>query len=71
MCDFEILWLLNGLFNFRFFRTQGVNGPEVLNKFVGESEAKIRKLFEPAEEEQKKVRIILCKLWPDFNLQLE
>eukprot|EP00053_Salpingoeca_punica_P013358 m.120789 g.120789 ORF g.120789 m.120789 type:complete len:756 (+) comp16183_c2_seq1:69-2336(+) len=30
-----------------------VNGPEVLNKFVGESEANIRRLFEDAEKEQK------------------
>ena len=32
-----------------------VNGPEILNKFVGESEANIRKLFEDAEEDQKKL----------------
>jgi vesicle-fusing ATPase len=32
-----------------------VNGPEILNKFVGESEANIRKLFADAEEEQKRV----------------
>ncbi|XP_031555783.1 vesicle-fusing ATPase 2-like, partial [Actinia tenebrosa] len=31
-----------------------ISGPEVLNKFVGESEANIRKLFAEAEEEQKK-----------------
>ena len=30
-----------------------VNGPEVLNKFVGQSEENIRKLFADAEEEQK------------------
>lgn len=29
-----------------------INGPEILNKFVGESEANIRKLFEDAEAEQ-------------------
>merc|ERR1711990_1156704 len=34
---------------------QVVNGPEILNKYVGESEANVRKLFEPAEEEQKKM----------------
>lgn len=44
-----------------------VNGPEVLNKYVGESEANIRKLFADAEEEQKRVRNqrkkgISCKL---------
>lgn len=27
-----------------------VNGPQILNKYVGESEANIRKLFEDAEE---------------------
>lgn len=30
-----------------------VNGPEILNKFVGASEENIRKLFEDAEKEQK------------------
>jgi len=34
---------------------QVVNGPEILNKYVGESEANVRKLFEPAEEEQKRL----------------
>jgi len=29
-----------------------VNGPEIMNKYVGESEANIRKLFEDAEKEQ-------------------
>ena len=28
-----------------------VNGPEILNKFVGASEENIRKLFEDAEKE--------------------
>ena len=32
-----------------------INGPEILDKYVGESEAKIRKLFEQAEEEEKRV----------------
>ncbi|KAM8825507.1 vesicle-fusing ATPase isoform 3-T3 [Synchiropus picturatus] len=32
-----------------------VNGPEILNKYVGESEANIRKLFAEAEEEQKRL----------------
>ncbi|PWA30355.1 hypothetical protein CCH79_00015689 [Gambusia affinis] len=31
-----------------------VNGPEILNKYVGESEANIRKLFADAEDEQKR-----------------
>ena len=31
-----------------------VNGPEILNKYVGESEANIRRLFADAEEEQKR-----------------
>lgn len=39
-----------------------VNGPEILNKYVGESEANIRKLFAEAEEEQKRVRKALVLL---------
>ncbi|XP_062519306.1 vesicle-fusing ATPase-like [Corticium candelabrum] len=31
-----------------------VNGPEILNKYVGESEANIRRLFAAAEDEQKR-----------------
>lgn len=31
-----------------------VNGPEILNKYVGESEANMRKLFEDAETEWKR-----------------
>lgn len=37
-----------------------VNGPEILNKYVGESEANIRKLFADAEEEQKRVSACFC-----------
>ena len=33
-----------------------VNGPEILNKYVGASEKKIRALFEDAEEEEQRVR---------------
>ncbi len=33
-----------------------VNGPQILDKYVGESEANIRKLFAEAEEEEKRVR---------------
>jgi len=36
-----------------------VNGPQVLDKYVGESEANIRKLFAEAEKEEKRVRDIL------------
>lgn len=32
-----------------------VNGPEILNKYVGESEANIRKLFADAEEEEQRL----------------
>jgi len=32
-----------------------INGPQVLDKYVGESEANIRKLFAEAEEEEKRV----------------
>ncbi|XP_043109251.1 N-ethylmaleimide-sensitive factor b [Puntigrus tetrazona] len=34
-----------------------VNGPEILNKYVGESEANIRKLFADAEDEQKRLGV--------------
>ncbi|XP_054156141.1 vesicle-fusing ATPase 1-like [Oppia nitens] len=34
-----------------------VNGPQILDKYVGESEANIRKLFADAEEEQKRMGI--------------
>ncbi len=36
-----------------------VNGPQILDKYVGESEANIRKLFAEAEEEEKRVPISL------------
>jgi vesicle-fusing ATPase len=32
-----------------------VNGPEILDKYVGESEANVRRLFAEAEEEEKRV----------------
>lgn len=32
-----------------------VNGPQILDKYVGESEANVRRLFADAEEEEKKV----------------
>ena len=32
-----------------------VNGPEILDKYVGESEANVRKLFAEAEEDEKRV----------------
>lgn len=34
-----------------------VNGPQILDKYVGESEANVRKLFAEAEEEEKRVRL--------------
>ena len=37
-----------------------VNGPQILDKYVGESEANIRKLFADAEEEQARVSDIRC-----------
>jgi len=36
-----------------------VNGPQILDKYVGESEANIRKLFAEAEEEEKRVCLSL------------
>ncbi|KAM9463304.1 vesicle-fusing ATPase-like [Clarias gariepinus] len=35
-----------------------VCGPEIFSKYMGESEANIRKLFADAEEEQKRVRAL-------------
>ena len=32
-----------------------VNGPEILDKYVGESEAKVRALFGEAEEEERRM----------------
>mgnify|MGYP002716370791 FL=1 len=34
-----------------------VNGPQILDKYVGESEANIRRLFAEAEEEEKRVSV--------------
>lgn len=34
-----------------------VNGPQILDKYVGESEANIRRLFADAEEEEKRVKL--------------
>eukprot|EP00088_Acartia_fossae_P024631 TRINITY_DN25545_c0_g1_i2.p1 TRINITY_DN25545_c0_g1~~TRINITY_DN25545_c0_g1_i2.p1 ORF type:complete len:745 (-),score=173.11 TRINITY_DN25545_c0_g1_i2:453-2687(-) len=34
-----------------------VNGPEILDKYVGESEANIRKLFQEAEEDEKRLGV--------------
>lgn len=36
-----------------------VNGPQILDKYVGESEANIRRLFADAEEEEKRVFTII------------
>jgi vesicle-fusing ATPase len=36
-----------------------VNGPQILDKYVGESEANIRRLFADAEEEEKRVKKFL------------
>lgn len=38
-----------------------VNGPQILDKYVGESEANVRRLFADAEEEEKKVNQIYLK----------
>jgi len=32
-----------------------VNGPQILDKYVGESEANIRRLFAEAEDEERRV----------------
>jgi SpoVK/Ycf46/Vps4 family AAA+-type ATPase len=41
-----------------------VNGPQILDKYVGESEANIRKLFAEAEDEEKRVKATLY----DFSI---
>ena len=38
-----------------------VNGPQILDKYVGESEANIRRLFADAEEEEKRVNFKIYK----------
>lgn len=38
-----------------------VNGPQILDKYVGESEANIRRLFAEAEEEEKRVSTSSCR----------
>ena len=43
-----------------------MNGPQILDKYVGESEANVRKLFADAEEEEK--RVSCCG---DCELELE
>lgn len=35
-----------------------VNGPQILDKYVGESEANVRRLFAEAEEEEKRVSVL-------------
>lgn len=37
-----------------------VNGPQILDKYVGESEANVRRLFAEAEEEEKRVSHQQC-----------
>jgi hypothetical protein len=41
---------------------QIVNGPEVLSKFVGETEKNVRDLFADAEKDQKSLGQFLCDL---------
>jgi SpoVK/Ycf46/Vps4 family AAA+-type ATPase len=57
-----------------------VNGPQILDKYVGESEANIRRLFADAEEEEKRMgpnsgeKTLLCLFFPEntfkYNLVL-
>ena len=46
-----------------------INGPQILDKYVGESEANIRKLFAEAEEEEKRVKIITKYSQPDTKIK--
>lgn len=45
-----------------------VNGPQILDKYVGESEANVRKLFEDAEKEEKAVSLtyICVMIWMNY-----
>jgi vesicle-fusing ATPase len=45
-----------------------VNGPQILDKYVGESEANIRRLFADAEQEEKRVLIIQYILYLLSNI---
>ena len=47
-----------------------VNGPQILDKYVGESEANIRKLFADAEEEEKRVRLPIVSIPSLISLSL-
>lgn len=51
-----------------------VNGPQILDKYVGESEANIRRLFAEAEEEERRVSLSFikkkCLLYLWFYLRL-
>ena len=38
-----------------------INGPQILDKYVGESEANVRRLFAEAEEEEKRVTLHLVE----------
>jgi SpoVK/Ycf46/Vps4 family AAA+-type ATPase len=40
--------------------SQKVNGPEILNKYVGQSEENIRELFKDAEEDQARMHCCTC-----------
>lgn len=44
-----------------------VNGPQILDKYVGESEANVRRLFAEAEEEEKRVRVLFISVSYIFN----
>ncbi len=46
-----------------------INGPQVLDKYVGESEANIRKLFAEAEEEEKRVGEVMARLRENQQLK--
>lgn len=52
-----------------------VNGPQILDKYVGESEANIRRLFAEAEEEEKRVlsccRFVQSRKYLIFNIFIQ
>ena len=53
MYSFYHLYTGATLCYYMYFEFQVVNGPEVLSKFVGETEKNVRDLFADAENDQK------------------
>jgi hypothetical protein len=55
---FPIYLLIRGLCNHMGINPHVINGSELLNRYIGDSEDAIRQLFDPAIADQIKVSII-------------